>query len=178
MNFKRVSSIPYHIDRVWTAMRDELPELVSFLENIDSIKMESHEKGPDVHKVVSTWTATPQFSRTITKHMNSDILTWTDHGEWNENQLECLWNIKHHNFGDFVRCSGTTKFEQVNGGKGTKITFTGSFDWNEDYHEKGVKQLIGGIAFVLLEFLIKDLVRKNCSNTIDALTKYLRRHRR
>jgi len=177
MKFKRVSSIPHHIDNVWTAMRDELPKLVPLLEDIDSIEIESHEKGPDVHKVVSTWTATPQFSRTITKHMDSDILTWTDHAEWNENRLECLWNVKHHNFGDFVRCSGVTKFEQV-GRNETKITFTGSFDWDEDNYQGGVEKLVGGIGFVLLEFLIKDLVPKNFSNTLDALNKYLRRHRR
>lgn len=176
MKFKRVSSVPHHIDRVWTAMRDELPKLVPLLEDIDGIKIESHEKGPDVHEVVSAWTAAPQFSRTITKHMDSDILTWTDHGEWNENQLECFWNINYFNFGDFVRCSGTTKFEQVKGGKETKVTFTGSFDWNEDYHQKGVEKLAGGIGFVLLEFLIKDMVPKNFCNTLDALTKYLRRH--
>jgi hypothetical protein len=172
MNFSTVSIVKHPIDRVWIAMRDDLPKLVDLLEDIESISVELNEQGPHIHKVVNIWKACPQLPQSIAMRLDSDMFVWTDRAEWNEEKRECLWSIEVHHFRDRVRCSGLTSFGSAMGGRGTRVTFAGSIGWHNRDPSK-VTGFLEEAVYKSVEALMRDLVPRNFRKITDALAKHL-----
>jgi hypothetical protein len=170
MDFKTVNIIQHPIDRVWAAMRDDLPKLV--VEDIESINVELYEKRSHLCTVVNIWKACPRLPDSIARHMDSDMFVWTDRAEWNEKKMECLWSIEPHHFRERIRCGGSTKFDSAIGGRGTRVTFSGNFEWNNQ-NLPGEPNVLEEAVYKGIEALIRNLIPKNFRKITDALTKYL-----
>lgn len=172
MNFKTVNVIKHPMNRVWATMRDDLPKLVDLLSDIDSITVELYEKDSHICRVVNIWKARPPLSRSIASHLDADMFVWTDRAEWNEKTMECFWSIEPHHFRNIVRCSGSTKFDSAMGGRGTRVTFSGDFEWN-DPHIPGVPNVLGEAVYKGVETLIMNLIPKNFRKITDAIANHL-----
>ena len=172
MNFKTVNVIKHPINRVWTTMRDDLPKLVDLLGDIESITLELYEKESHICKVVNIWKARPPLPQSIARHLDSDMFVWTDRAEWNEKAMECFWSIEPHHFRDIVRCSGSTKFDSAMGGRGTRVTFSGNFEWNNQ-NLPGMSNALEETVYKGVEALIRNLIPKNFRKITDALTRHL-----
>jgi hypothetical protein len=172
MNFNTVSMVKHPIDQVWTIMRDDLPKLVELLEDIEGIHLELYEKKAHICKVVNIWKASPRLLQVVASRLDSDMFVWTDHAEWNEKKMECLWNIEPHRFRDKIRCSGATKFSSAIGGRGTRINFSGNFELNNQNLPE-VLRFLEEPMLQSLETLIKNLIPKNFHKMTDALARHL-----
>jgi len=171
MKFNTVSIVKYPLDRVWIAMRDDLPKLVDLLEEIESISVELNEQGSHIHKVVNIWKACPRLPQSIAKRLDSDMFVWTDLAEWNRKKRECLWSIEPHHFRE-IRCLGSTSFDSAMGGRGTRITFTGNIDW----HNQELPEATGfqeEAVYKSAEVLLRNLIPRNFRKLTDALAKHL-----
>ena len=173
MNIKTVSVIKYPIDNVWTAMRDDLPKLLNFLEDIESITVKLYENiEPEITQVVNIWKASPKLPKILARRLDSNMFVWTDNAKWDKTKLECAWNIEPHHFRDNVKCSGITKFELALGGRGTRVTFSGNIEWKSKSHAS-VSSFMEDAVFKGIEIFVQSLIPKNFRKVIEALTKYL-----
>lgn len=169
--FKTLSVIKYPIEVTWEKMRDNLPEIVEFLDDIEKVL----EKDRIVNKsnivnIINIWYASPKIPSLIKNYIKSEMLTWTDNASWDENIFQCNWTIKPHAFADHVECKGITKFESAIAGRGTKITFSGFIDLSSADIKTA---LLGGITFNLIESFIVKLIPNNFIKLTNALSSYL-----
>ena len=172
MNFNSVSVVKHPIDRVWTIMRDDLPNLMDLLEDIEGITVELYEKKEHICKVVNIWKASPPLPQSIASRVAPDMFVWTDSAEWNEKKMECRWSIELHHFRDRVHCSGTTKFDTAMGGRSTKITFSGNIEWINK-NTSSITNFLEETIYHTIEPLIKNLIPRNFRKITMAITKRL-----
>lgn len=172
MNFKTVSIVKHPVARVWTMMRDDLPGLVSRLEDIEGIIVEQYEMNNHLCRVVNVWTASPRLPRGIVKYLDSDMFSWTDRAEWNEETMECLWSIEPHFFRGKIGCSGSTRFEPAMGGRGTKITFSGDFACDSK-NLTALPDILRESVYRGVEVLMGTIIPKNFRKITDALSQRL-----
>ena len=166
--FKSVVIIKYPQDIVWPAMRDRLPEMVPFLDDVESITPEHREQHSDALQITNIWQADIEIPAKIQEIIDTDALRWTDNASWLEAENQCQWSIEPHFFKDRVQCSGSTLFEPAIGGRGTRITFAGELGINvKDI--PGVPAFMEGTATKTMESLIITLIPKNFRKMTDAL---------
>jgi len=173
MNINTVSILKHPLENVWHAMRDELPNLVELLEDIDDIEVEAYENtSPNTTMIVNIWKAYPKLPAVITSRLNAEMFIWTDRAEWDDSILECNWSIEPHYFQEKIQCSGTTKFTTALGGKGTRITFTSDIKWRNK-NSSGVTGLLENTVYVVIESFMKNLIPKNFHKITAAISKHL-----
>lgn len=166
--FKSVIFIKYPQDIVWQAIRDRLPEMVPFLNDVKSITQEHREQNSDALQLTNIWQADIEIPGKIQSIIDSDALRWTDRAEWFEAKNQCHWVIEPHFFKDRVQCSGSTHFEPAIGGRGTRITFAGELGINAR-DIPGVPAFMEATVTKTMESLIITLIPKNFRKITDAL---------
>lgn len=109
---------------IWHILRDRLDDLVCYMEDIESIEVQSRqESNKGVVRVVNLWRARPNLPPLIASHVDSEVFEWTDRAEWRESRFEAHWVIEPHFLKNQAECAGITAFSKALGGKGTRLTF-------------------------------------------------------
>lgn len=174
MNFNTVSIVKHEFDLVWNTMRDELPQLVYLMDDIESITMKSRGNENEICEIVNIWQSSPPIPQNIADRFSTDMFCWTDYAQWNEQKKECAWRIEHHHFRDIINCQGTTSFSPAMGGRGTRITFTGDFSVNSNPSSK----ILGSFensALKIVETMLKNLIPKNFRKLVNALSSHIQK---
>src|SRR5688572_22957194 len=128
MNMKAVCIVRFPLELVWSSVRDRLPELASFMDDIESVTPESQTAATtDVVKIVNCWKARPKLPGVIAPYLPKSATSWTDTAVWHNARHLCEWVIEPHFFTKYIECSGTTQYEGAMGGIGTRMTFQGQF---------------------------------------------------
>jgi hypothetical protein len=172
MQFKTVDLVKHGMEKVWASMRDDLPKLANMMEDVESITEEKRFESPPVVHVVNIWKSAMRLPHSLRMLMGSELLAWTDHGEWNNETHVCQWTIELHNFHDSVECHGKTVFEPAMGGNGTKITFSGGLEWNSQ-KLAGIVGFFGETVLLMAENIIHHAIQKNFRNIAETIAKYL-----
>ena len=172
MEFNTVSMVKHPVGDVWTSMRDELPRLADHMDDIERICVESSRQNGSVFRVVNVWQAAPKLPSNIASHLDPEMFCWTDHAEWQESEQECRWRIEHHLFGDSFSCAGRTQFKPAMGGRGTRITFSGTFELNRKKLPQVLSVLEDPVLKIVESMLIK-LIPKNFQKITAAIDKHL-----
>ncbi len=146
-----VARVPCKV--IWHVMRDRMEELASYLPDIERIESQSREtRGDGILKVVSLWRARPNLPPLIASNLKHEVLEWTDRADWREAELETHWQIEPHFLSRQTEYSGTTRFAEALGGKGTRLTFeVDVMDLNDS---KG----IGSIVTTIIQRNFRELV--------------------
>jgi len=166
--FKSVIMVKHPKDVVWQAVRDRLPEMVPYLDDVKSITLEYREQQPGSLKLTNIWQADIALPAKVQSIINADSLMWTDRAEWIDANDECQWTIEPHFFKDRVLCSGSTRFEPAIGGRGTRITFAGELTVDAK-NVPGVPAFMEGTVTGTIESLITTVIPKNFRKITDAL---------
>lgn len=175
--FKSVIMVKYPQAVVWNAIRDQLPEMVPFLNDVASITQENRtEKADGVLQLVNTWKADIKIPNLLKSVIDPDKLSWTDRAEWIEHRRECHWSIEPHFFTEYTRCSGSTQYAPAIGGRGTRITFEGQFEVNAG-NIPGIPAFMEETATKTIESLITSLIPQNFRKVTDALSTLLEENR-
>ena len=173
MNIKTVCVIKHPIESVWFTMRDELPNLINLLEDIESITVQLYKnKNSAITEVVNVWAASPKLPKVLSKKLDPKMFIWTDYAKWNNDKLECVWRIVPHHFSDKANCAGSTKFENALGGRGTKVTFSGNIDWNNQNHA-GLSGILEDAVRKGIEVFVQSLIPKNFRKITGAVSTHL-----
>jgi len=170
--FKSVILVKYPQDIVWRAIRDRLPEMVPFLDDVKSITQEYRAQNSDRLQLTNIWQADIDIPGKVQAIIDTDSLKWTDRAEWFDEKNQCHWTIEPHFFKDRVQCSGSTQFEPAIGGRGTRITFAGELGINAK-DIPGVPAFMEATVTKTIESLITTLIPKNFRKVTDALAMLL-----
>jgi len=172
MQFKTVDIVKHPIDKVWASFRDELPQLVEWLDDVESITTQSRrETGRRCH-IVNRWQVHPNLPAAIMKHVRPEMTAWMDCADWDETRRECRWTIEFDYFRDAISCSGTTRFAPAMGGRGTRITLVGEAHWSAETAVK-IPGLLDQAVSRTLEPLLRNLLAANARKISTALATYL-----
>jgi hypothetical protein len=166
--FKSVIMVKHQKDVVIRAVRDRLPEMVPYLDDVKSITQEYREEQDGLLKLTNIWQADIALPVKVQNLINVESLKWTDRAEWISASDECLWTIEPHFFKDRVLCSGSTRFEPAIGGRGTRITFAGELNIDTK-NIPGVPAFMEGAVTNTIETLITTVIPKNFRKITEAL---------
>jgi len=171
--FKSVIMVKYPQEVVWQAIRDRLPEMVPYLDDVAMIIQDHRSEEDDGSlQLINIWEADIKIPGMLESMIDPSSLSWTDRAKWLEDKNECHWSIEPHFFPDRTRCSGTTYYEPAIGGRGTRITFTGELEVNTK-NIPGLPAVMESTATRTLESLITSLIPKNFRKVTGALSSLL-----
>lgn len=159
--------------RVWTTIRDRLPELIPMLDDIEEVLVEARREERDgTVRIVNTWKAKPQIPSVLASIIRAEILAWTDRAEWRPGSLECHWRIEPHFHPERTRCHGITRYEQAIGGGGTRVTFEGVLEVSAASHS-GISAFLQQSTLRAVESFVTGLIPKNFQKLVRAAAELL-----
>ena len=169
MNIKTITVLKHPTERVWTATRDHLPEVVPLLHDIESVTVQSREEKADgTVNLVNVWKACPQLSVILASRIRPEMLMWNDYAQWSPRNFECKWRIEPHFFTNRIRCSGLTSYLPAMGGRGTRITF----ETEIELHARdlpGVPAVLEGTISNAIESFLAVLIPQNFRKVAQAV---------
>ncbi len=171
MQFSFKDAIPFPRDQVFTAQRDQMPELVPYLHDIKSIEVEERTDEGHISKLVNIWKAKggdiPSAARAFIK---PDMLQWTDYATWDAEKWQCEWNLVLGFLPGAIECTGTTVFAEANGR--TTVTITGNIVIHAD--KMGVPRFAAKKIGATVEKFVIGMIKPNLQKTNEGVTAYLR----
>jgi hypothetical protein len=176
-NFKSVIVVKYPKVLVWKAMRDRLPEMVPFLDNVAAItQVRRDEPTHGCVQLINLWKADVKIPAAIQSVIDRSTLSWLDRAEWFEARNKCQWMIEPQFFTDHIRCAGNTHFEPAIGGRGTRITFEGELEIMVS-NVAGLPTFMHATVSKAMESLVTSLIPKNFRKITDAISILLEQKR-
>jgi hypothetical protein len=173
MKIKSISVLQFPRDKVWLTIRDRLPDLVHFLDDIEEVTVQSRAERPDgTVELVNIWQAKPNLPALVSNHLKPEMFAWTDQAEYRAGTYECHWRLEPHFFSKRIQCSGVTRYESALGGRGTRVTFDGNIDLSIQ-GLPGVPALLEGTVASAVESFLTVLVPKNFRKLTAAVEKFL-----
>lgn len=170
MDINVVSTIPYPIDVVFGAMRDQLPQLADYMPNVDRVEiLEQTEPEPGTIKLLNKWysarTEIPVIARPF---VDPNKLHWFDHALWLDAEKLCRWRIEVAFMAERVTCGGQTSYHAVDGA--TELHIRGALDLDLSGL---VPRLMLKKATNGMESFVGRLIEPNFQKTAAALTRFL-----
>lgn len=174
MKIDVVTTVPYPRDAVFTAMRDQLPQLAAFMPNVSQITVEQREEGADETKLLNRWQAAASEIPVVARgFVKPEQIYWHDHARWLPAQWLCEWRLVMGFMTERIKCSGTTVYLEDEQGH-TQMRIEGTLELDL----KGlVPRLLIGKAQPAIEGFVARTLEPNFEKTAQALTAYLDKKR-
>ncbi len=173
MNFKTISIIKFPVGIAWNTMLHHLPDIAKDVDDLESItEIERINISEEIIKVVNIWEAKPKLPAIIMKHIQPDMLQWTDTATWKEKEKIIEWQIHSHHFHEEMQCKGTTVFENAMGGKGCRLTFSGSIEWKGKVLSFSMGMLDRTISKGI-EGVLTQMIPSNFRKITEMMSKYI-----
>lgn len=157
-------------ERLFTAMRDRLPELVPSLPDIERIE-ELERVAENAHLlVVNRWHARQPVPVFLQERLGQERIDWIDRARWGEEQRTCTWSIEPSLGQGAIACSGETTLAPAMGGRGTRATFAGRLDIDPVW----LGGIVGGFQApirALIESIATSLIPANFRAMAEAASK-------
>ena len=171
MKLRVVTRIPFELDAVFEAMRDQMPSLATYMPNVESIEVQSRDESGDTVKLVNRWngaaTEIPAVARPFVK---PDDIFWLDHAEWDNEARLCRWRLEMGFMTDRILCSGQTVYRVIEDDV-TEMSIDGELTLDL----KGMlPRLMLKPGTAAIEKFVSKLVQPNFEKTAEALKAYLR----
>jgi hypothetical protein len=171
--FKTLIVAKHAPDLVWKTVRDRLPELIRFIDDIDEVTIGKRKSRPDGSIfLINEWRAKIRIPSMLSSVITKDMLVWTDKAEWREKTHECHWQIETHFRPEIIVCEGTTSYQPAMGGRGTRVAFQGMLEVKRP-ELLPVPNSLRRVVARGLESFIASLIPKNFHKLINALNRLL-----
>jgi hypothetical protein len=170
MNIMVKTNIPFPIESVFLAMRDELPELVQYMPNVQSLEILKRETTDTGNiSILNKWTSATEIPKVVRSFIPKDKTYWLDRALWSNDRKTAEWELDMGFMSERINCTGTTSFHVVDSNI-TEMRVQG----NLDLDLKGlVPRLILRKTTSAVERFVRVLVQPNFEKTSDALISYL-----
>ena len=111
-------------DRVWSALRDDLPSVATWMKGIASVTR-IERAGDDAGNIstVHEWRAAGALPAGFGRMTNDDALSWVERASWHEGSLVSRWTVESRMLGGSLTGSGSTRLEAAMGGRGSRMSF-------------------------------------------------------
>lgn len=172
-SFRSLVVVKQPVDVLWATVRDRLPELVPRLDDVAAVTViERTEVGPDQVRLVNEWRAEQRIPDAVARVVQSNDIGWIDHNEWDGTTHVCRWSIEPNVFPEHITCSGATSYTEAMGGRGSRVTFEGTFELAPGALSGFASALERPIS-AFVETMVTTLIPKNARNVIEAAASLL-----
>lgn len=176
MNFKTISIIKFPVETAWITMMNKLPDIAQDVSDLESITEIERIKNDDRSiTIVNTWKAKPKLPAIVVKYIQPEMLAWTDTAKWIEKEKIIEWQIRSHYFYEQMHCKGTTAFETAMGGKGCRLTFSGSLEWKGKVLSLGLG-IFDSTIDKAVEGVLTQMIPSNFRKITEVMTKYIEKN--
>lgn len=170
MEFKCTETLHHPLPVVWETIRDRLPEIAALQDDMEYVKVVKRtRKKPDGVHVISQWQAAPPLPAMLKSMIKPEMMLWTEDAIWDNETFTSQFSIETHYKVEDISCIGSIACTKA--GKGTKVTFSGTFSI-----KKTARSSIFLTGFVLsaIEALAARLIPHNFSKVIKSLDDTIR----
>ena len=106
--------LPLPADEVFLLLRDRMPELVPYLQDIESITVTHREEDGDTVHIVNLWRAgLDKVPQTIRRFFKPELVSWNDHAVWTTEDRAARWRLEPRVGAAVFECSGMTRVEEL-----------------------------------------------------------------
>jgi hypothetical protein len=171
MEIHSESRVAHPLDKVWTAYRDRLPEVVVYIPDIKQIVVKSRKDDGPKTTLHNEWISdrdVPTFAQAFLK---PEYLRWDDYAEWDETARTCDWRIKTRAFTEAVTCSGQNRFV-ADGPNATRVILSGNLHINLR-EIRGIPSFLAGRVGPQVEKFIVSLITPNLEQVNRSLGRFL-----
>lgn len=170
MKFSSADKIPFPRKLVFEAHRDQMPEVVAYLDDIESVTVVSREEdGPVVH-LVNRWKAAPNIPRALQKFLRPEMLEWEDVAAWNQDTWQCNWTLSIGVLPGLLKAQGRNIFSEIDGE--TEFKMEGEISINPT-KVPGIPRLLARTLQSTIEGFIVAMIKPNLEKTNQSVHRYL-----
>ena len=126
MKIRSESVIHFPLAHVYATYRDRLPEIAAYMQDIRKIEVLRTEEVAGGVKLLNRWYAQTELPKVAQGIVKPEWMQWDDHAHWHDAETYVAWRLEIPALKDQVRCSGTNRFEAVDGG--TRVRLEGELD--------------------------------------------------
>jgi hypothetical protein len=170
--FKSVAIVKHPIEVVWITVRDQLSDLVPFMEDMESITpLRREDQAEGIVCLDNLWQAKPGSILRQSPYVRPEMFAWIDSAEWHPRSYTCHWHIESKFVPDALQCSGVTSYEPALGGRGARVTFEGQIGL--------ISTSLPGLPFLDdaflsgFELLASSLIPRNMRKLTEAVGAFL-----
>jgi hypothetical protein len=172
MKFTAEGRVKAPVQTVYTIIRDELPRLAPFMDNVETIaELERTPKGDGKVYVLNRWHAEPgQVPAAARKAIKPEMLQWLDHANWDDAGQHVDWRIEAAAFKGLYECTGRNRV--VADGDGAKILI--SADLTIDPSKvPGVPTFLAKKLVPAIESYLVERIKPNLSSLATGVAGFL-----
>lgn len=159
------------VDEVYVIIRDRLPELVPFLDNVSAITELERNERPGGQHVLNRWRADAgQVPSLIRGFLKPEMLEWLDHADWNDDGKHVDWRIESAVLKGLYSCSGRNRV--VAAGDGVRIVISGELKVDPS-RIPGLPRLLAGKIVPTLEGYLVDRMKPNMASLGTGVSRFL-----
>lgn len=174
MLFENTDDVGHPVDRVFGLLRDEMPLIVPYLNDVEEIIIEEREDkdGGDV-RIVNLWRAShSKVPRLVQKFIKPDMLCWKDYALWHPSgPPRAEWRLEPKVGGSLFTCTGQTSIVEKEPGKSCQIKVEGDL---RVYPENvpGVPRLLAGKMRSKIESFVVAMLVPNMQTLAHGVQAY------
>ena len=165
-------TVSYPRELVYNTFRDDLDELDDYLPDIKSITTENREEVDDnTTKIARVWKARDEEIPTLAKKfIKPEMLQWTDHATWHEDEWTCDWEMEVGFLSDAITAKGTNTY--IDKGDKVEIVIDGVLEVDAK-KIPGVPGMLAGRVGKAVEGFVVKMITPNLKDVNRGVEKYL-----
>lgn len=171
MKFQIADPVPLPAEDVFRLIRDEMPKLVPFLQDVDRIEVAERKEDGDTVHLLNLWFAKQdKVPAAVRKLVPPEVFSWKDHASWTASTRSAKWRLEPRVAARFFECSGGTRIESVDAGS-CKVVMDIDLQIHAD-KLPGVPSFLAGRMRPEIEEMVGKLLTPNLRNLAAAVRRY------
>jgi hypothetical protein len=163
--FSSFTMIREPLDRVWSTMRDRLPEVAASMKDLERIEVLERSESTEGTCFVNRWIARQKVPTFLRGALGSETISWLDRASWHESRRVCQWTIEPAVLSGYIDCGGSTSYRTAMAGRGTRVNFEGYFDLKPGFAgvlPPALEPMIGGFV----ESVVSTMIPRNLARAV------------
>ena len=172
MDFKYSELVKYPLERVYTVLRDNLPDIVPFLPNVESIQVLEREETDGRLRLLNHWQGeSGAIPRIVRPFVTREMKQWHDEAVWIEGEYRVEWTFSTKSFENLYDCSGVNSFE-AESDETTRVSVSGTINVYPA-RLRAVPKLLARKARPKVEEWLVKMITPNLAQLPQAVQAYL-----
>ncbi|NJK40306.1 MAG: hypothetical protein HC934_01140 [Acaryochloridaceae cyanobacterium SU_2_1] len=170
MIFSVDASIPFPRPLVYQTYRDRLLELLPYMGNVQRIEPRSAHQEQGKLRCSNDWYGGGEIPAIARAFISEQMLSWTEHNIWDDQEYSVLWRIETHAFTEAVTCAGKNYFHAQ--GNTTMVENRGELVIHAQKLE-GVPDFLKPQVAEFVEALLGQKIGPNLRQMSEGVRQYL-----
>ena len=171
MKIHSESIIPHGREAVFQTYRDRLPEVATYLPDVESITVHAREDLKSQTILHNVWVSNTDIPKAAQGLLKPEHLRWDDHAVWTHDAHQVAWRIETRMFADAFRCNGTNTFH-ADGPNQTRVVVAGHLEIDLS-NMPGVPRFVARRLAPQVEAFIVKMIAPNLEQVNVAVGRYI-----